>query len=376
MPDSAAQPAAEPPPDPAQRREYALSEAEKPAQQSMLKRLSHWARQLKYGQFRLFLALAELAEDDEHHSVTIALRELCELAQISTSVFPQALKKLEEAKLVTVRHGGNRRQNAYQVNFFKTICASKFDAQKPLRASKSDAQAHLSSMHSASNFDAPPTEKSALARAAAASDFDVSTLMLIDHVNSAKAKSFDRKTIEAFRHWLHGYMAKCGRNPAGDRYADAGNPPHPPTDDQVAQVLAIADERTVTRALELLLTDGHEPMSYYWFVAVLMHRIHGITIEQRKKGAAILVDVKRQAKQKRVDAGELPDKQASEQMIMDLTAGVKQAGATTNGAGMVPGFSGPRPGSTPTEPPPPTAERLEEIERAAQAQEALNQKLG
>ncbi len=95
----------------------------------MLKRLSHWSRQLKPGHFRLFLTLAELAEDDEHQSVTIAARELCELADISTSVLGEGLKALEERNLVTLRRGGNRRQNTYQVNFFKTICVSKFDTQ-------------------------------------------------------------------------------------------------------------------------------------------------------------------------------------------------------------------------------------------------------
>jgi len=127
----------------------------------MLKRLGHWARKLKYGQFRLFLTLAELTEDDPHHSVTIALRELCKLANIAPSIFPEALKALEERNLVTVRHGGNRRQNAYQVNLFDTICASFFDAQKPLRAS---------------NSDAPPIEKTALTRATAASDFLIQVL--------------------------------------------------------------------------------------------------------------------------------------------------------------------------------------------------------
>lgn len=113
-------------------------------------------------------------------------------------------------------------------------------------------------------------------------------------------------------------MAKRGRNPAGDRYLDTGNPPHPPTDDQVAQVLAIADERTVTRALELLLTDGHEPSSYYWFVAVLLHRIHGITIDQRKKATAALVDVKRQAKRAKQDAGEAQDPQYQQEILQGL----------------------------------------------------------
>jgi hypothetical protein len=111
---------------------------------------------------RLRLALADLTEDDEHHSVTIAARELCKLADIALSVFTQAIKALKERNLVTVRHGGNRRQSAYQVNFFKTICAS--------------------------NLDAPPLENTALVRAALASDFDATTLSLIDHVFSAKPR--------------------------------------------------------------------------------------------------------------------------------------------------------------------------------------------
>jgi hypothetical protein len=48
------------------------------ATQSMVKHLS------------LFLTVAELAEDNEHHAVTIAARELCKLADIALSVFPEA----------------------------------------------------------------------------------------------------------------------------------------------------------------------------------------------------------------------------------------------------------------------------------------------
>jgi len=269
-------------------------------QESMLKRLGYWARQLKYGQFRLLLALAELTEDDEHHSVKIALRELCKLANIAASVFPDALKALEERNLITVRHGGNRRQNAYQVNFFKLICASNFDAQGPLRASKSDAQLHLNSMHSASKFDAPPIEKEALARAAAASDFDSSILILIDHVCSAKAKNFDAETLTRFRRWLHSYMAKCGRKVTGERWADLTESPPPPSNDQVAQFLSVSDERTLTRMLDDLLRENHDVYGYQWFWAVALQRIHGVSVEKRKKATAILVDVKRQAEQQRV----------------------------------------------------------------------------
>lgn len=60
----------------------------------MLARLAELARSLKPGHFRLFLALAELTENDPHHSVTVAARDLCKLALIALSVFPEALKAL------------------------------------------------------------------------------------------------------------------------------------------------------------------------------------------------------------------------------------------------------------------------------------------
>jgi hypothetical protein len=125
----------------------------------MLKRLSHWSRQLKPGHFRLFLTLAELAEDDEQHTVKIAARELCKLADIALSVFPEAVKALEERKLITVRHGGNRSQNAYLINFFKTFCVSKFGTQKGSRRIEKRDTASLFERHSVSNSDTPPTEK-------------------------------------------------------------------------------------------------------------------------------------------------------------------------------------------------------------------------
>jgi len=292
----------------------------------MLKRLSHWSRQLKPGYFKLFLTLAELTEDDEHHSVTIAARELCNLADIALSTFPQALAALEERNLVTVRHGGNRRQNAYQVIFFHTICVSKFDTQNGSRRTENRDTAYLFSRHSVPNFDTPPIEKSALARAAAASDLNPSILSLIDHVCCAKAKNYDGETLARFRRWMWGYMAKCGQNAAGDKWAETGQKPPQPTDDQVAQLLSVADERSITRMLELLLHENHEPMSYFWFVAVALQRIHGITVETRKKAQAILVDVKRQAKQSKLDAGELPDKQYAEQLTMELLANAKKMG--------------------------------------------------
>lgn len=78
--------------------------------------------------------------------------------------------------------------------------------------------------------------------------------------------------------------------------------------------------------LELLLTEQHhEPSSYFWFTAVALQRIHGISVETRKKATAALVDVKRQAKQKRIDAAELPDQQYTQELLTGLDA-VKKLG--------------------------------------------------
>ncbi len=86
-------------------------------------------------------------------------------------------------------------------------------------------------------------------------------------------------------------MAKQGRNAAGDRWADTGQKPPQPTDAQAAQLLSVADERTITRMLEDLLREHHEPYSYAWFWGVALQRVHGISVEKRKKATAALVEV-------------------------------------------------------------------------------------
>ncbi len=75
----------------------------------MLKRLSHWSRQLKPGHFRLFLTLAELTEDNEHHAVTTAARELYELAESRHQCFRTRSGPKEERK---PRHDPPRRKPA------------------------------------------------------------------------------------------------------------------------------------------------------------------------------------------------------------------------------------------------------------------------
>jgi hypothetical protein len=67
MQEAAATPAPEPPPKAAETPDYPLSEVRQPPSSRCSSGSANWARQLKYGQFRLFLALAQLMEDDPHH---------------------------------------------------------------------------------------------------------------------------------------------------------------------------------------------------------------------------------------------------------------------------------------------------------------------
>ncbi len=258
-------------------------------------------------------------------AVRISSRELANACKTGRPNVQRALDNLTKRGILTTRQGTPTTPAVYQVNPLHTLRMGGYVTKPPPTSERLFSEATPALLHSHCGYETtpPPIEKSALARAAAASDFDSSTLNLIDHVCSAKGKSFDGETLARFRRWMWGYMAKCGRNAAGDRY-EPGNPPHPPSDDQVAQLLSVADERTITRMLEQLLHENHEPSSYFWFVAVALQRIHRITVETRRKAQAILVDVKRQAKQQRVDAGELPDQQFSQQLTLDAVAGVKK----------------------------------------------------
>ena len=319
--ETGANPAPEPPTENRGATEYPLSEAP----QSDTQTLAKLAPDMKEAALRVLIHLRALTAAAGSDTITISTTALATQTKLAQSAVRRALAELAASIYITVSKATPTKPTAIQVNAFKTA-SIPVRSSVPLRGTPCASKGHtgcLFEAHPVPLKGTPPTENTALARAAAASDLDPKLLILIDHVHSAKAKNFDRTSIEAFRRWLHGYMAKCGRNAAGDRYADTGNPPHPPSDDQVAQVLAIADERTVTRALETLLTDGHEPTSYYWFVAVLLQRIHGVTIAQRKAATARLVDVKRQAKRAAQDAGQLPDKQYTEQLLLNAVAGVK-----------------------------------------------------
>jgi hypothetical protein len=123
---------------------------------------------------------------------------------------------------------------------------------------------------------------------------------LIDQILCAKAKNFEKEDIEHARRWMHGYMARFGRDEDNHPFIE-GNPPHPPNDDLVAQFLTVADPRQLARLMQELFIERKECHSYAWFVTVAMQRCAGIRWEVQKKARAILQDVKRSKRQRQAE---------------------------------------------------------------------------
>ncbi len=165
-------------------------------------------------------------------AVKVSSRELATSCKIARSKIVPAIDSLTARGYITSRQGTPTTPATYMVNILETIRMGgpqKGPPQPPGWSPKETAQVPLWD-HSGPETGPPPTEKSALARAAAASDFDATALDLIDRVFSAKGKSLDRETLARFRGWMHGHMAKFGRNPDGIRWIDYPQSPlSPPT---------------------------------------------------------------------------------------------------------------------------------------------------
>jgi hypothetical protein len=123
---------------------------------------------------------------------------------------------------------------------------------------------------------------------------------LIDQILSAKASKLDKDDVAAYRHWMHGYMARFGRDETNRQY-DLEHVPHPPADDLVAQFLTVADPRQLARLMQDLFTERKTCYSYAWFVTVAMQRCAGINWEIQKKARAILHDVKHTKRQRQAE---------------------------------------------------------------------------
>ena len=255
------EPAPTQPPTPHQQQQrdtgYSLSEAGKARQHSALQALHRHAGSLKEGQLRLALTLAALAEFAPHHTLTISARALCTAANLAFSAFPAAIKAIEDRGLITIRHGGANRKNAYQVNFLSTVPVSFAET--------------------------PPDANKALASAEAALDNFRLENPILDRVLRSKVQDHDADTVAYFRRFLHGYMRKLGRDDNNRRHTDTGAEPHPPDNEIVARLLAVAEPTRLAPMLENLMNDANasqdsalQPHTYGWFIYVALSRLAGI----------------------------------------------------------------------------------------------------
>jgi hypothetical protein len=270
------------------------------------------APHLKEAALRLATYFAAAAARLPHQTLSISTRELSRHTRLAPSALNRAIQQLSDQKLAYIRvdPGTTTHRSSYVILFLRTVRGASFGEAPPKEAPPQTAL--LFEQHPASFGEAPPTENTALTADAAALQISGASLRLINQIHCATAKDFNPEQISEFRSWLHGYMERFGRD-QNDRPIPK---PHPPTNTEVAQFLAIAEPRRLADLLNSLLKQNQTCRTYYWFVVVALQRLHGIHITEQKAARAALRDVKRQPPS--------DGRQFAEQLTLEAVAGVKK----------------------------------------------------
>lgn len=267
---------------------------------SSLTRIADLAPTLKEAELRVLVHLTFLAETDGQKSCRISARELAKQCRTSRRAVQPALDSLAARGLITTRQGTATTPSAYLLNFLNTVqIGGAPNAPPPAEKQAQQERLALEVRHPDENElrhpgagNAPPPtdskqEKDGTSRASIESRFDYE---VIDRLLKAKPDKSDAALIEAARRWLHGYMAKLGRE----------QHPHPPDNQILAQFLAIATWPQLEGLLYDLLAERKEPgYSYAWFITVALQRIHGIQPAILKQRRA---ELKLVSRQQRTDA--------------------------------------------------------------------------
>jgi hypothetical protein len=273
-------------PDP-HSRQYPLSEAAKTAA------LAATAPHLKEAALRLAIALTDLAQPP-HYTVRASWATLQRKTGLVPSALGRAIKQLCDptSGLVSIRRGGSAHENAYQLSFLQTVRGTSFGEAPPKEAPSQEALPF--EKQPTSLAEGAPAENTPLAAAAARVEISTASLRVIDHVFSAKPKNFATDVLAHFRTWLHGYMAKFGRDENNQPLPNGST--IPPKEEIVAQFLAISTPSRLATMLDVLALDQKTCYSYAWFITVGLERIHGIAWTETRKVRAALQEVKRQAR--------------------------------------------------------------------------------
>ena len=269
--------------------------------------LADLAPTLKEAELRVLLELSR-RQLRTPSCVAASGREIANACKLGRRNVQYALDSLAKRNLISTRQGTATQPARHRVNIFDTVRLGGVATTPPPPAQGwlggVEATPPLASLrrHPGDLTTPPPPDSKGLAAAAASLDLDLTAFALIDRVLSAKVKDHDKDDVTAWRHRLHGYYAKFGRDGAGRPVQS----PHPPPDDIVAQFLAIADPRRLEMMMDNLELDAitahaHQPatrsslnpFNYAWFITIGLSRVHGIHFQVTRKLRAALRDVKR-----------------------------------------------------------------------------------
>src|SRR4051794_1396955 len=261
-----------------------------------LERVAGLAKSLTCAEFRVLFELTLRACREDRHTAKASTRELAHATGLARSNVITALHGLCQRNVIATDQGSTTRAATYRLSFLEVVVLSvplvpgpvlgppqkEKNVQVVLKQDQGGpvlGPLQTDSFVQGGPIAGPPPDFSTAALkedARARVDIDGTNVPIIDRLLKAKPKNFDNGLIQHFRDWLHGYMAKLGREPH----------PHAPDDLIVSQFLTCGEPHQLGRLLDDLLAEHKEPgHSYAWFVTVALQRIHGIspeTVKQRR----------------------------------------------------------------------------------------------
>jgi hypothetical protein len=251
--------------------------------------LADLAPTLKEAEIRVYLELMR-REIRTGAAVTASSRDLANCCKLARSKTVPALDSLTKRGLLTTRQGTAKAPAIYQVNALRTVPLRGPLKGPPPTANgwnpKGTTQVPLWD-HRGPQGGPPPTENKALTPAAGSLDNFRLENPILNRVLTCTVSNHDKDLVDTFRHSLHSYMAKFGRDSDNRRYLDTGAVPHPPDNAIVARFLAIGEPHRLMNLIQDLSFEAErntalQPYNYAWFVQIGLSRVHGIHWTQRK----------------------------------------------------------------------------------------------
>lgn len=281
-----------------------------------VERVAELARSLSCAEYRVLHLLLLRAYRGDCHTATMSTRELAHATGLARSNVITALHGLCERNVIATDQGSASRSAAYRLVFLEVLVLSPSLVPGPdLGPPPTDKNMQVVLFQDqggpdlgpgvVSQQDHPPDLSTAALKedGRARVDLDYESTNLIDRLLKANPKKFDTGQIQRFRDWLHGYVAKFGREPH----------PHAPDDKIVAEFLSCGEPHQLEKLLYDLMAERKEPgHKYAWFVSVALQRIHGIAPQKVQERRAQLRLVKQRPPQ------EAASIEAIQQQIADL----------------------------------------------------------